>query len=67
MTFVKANKGKTSNNNDKVMTPFDIAKELTNLLPINSTDSCLDPFMGTAAFVWWEKHYKGSTEIIEYK
>ena len=50
MTFVKASKGKTSNNNDKVMTPFDIAKELTNLLPINPTDACLDPFMGTGAF-----------------
>lgn len=50
MTFVKANKGTCSRNNDKCMTPPEIARKLINLLPVDALGSVLDPFLGDGAF-----------------
>lgn len=50
MTFVKADKGTRSRDNDKCMTPPAIAKRLVELLPIPEQATLLDPFRGQGAF-----------------
>lgn len=50
MSFVKADKGTVSNNNDKCMTPLAIAKQLVDLLNLPENETYLDPFAGTNAF-----------------
>lgn len=53
MTFVKADKGTRSRNNDKCMTPPHVAQQLIDLLPIELHARILDPFKGNGAFYDW--------------